>query len=970
MIEVARAAATEPGASWTKRVWQTDDGLPAANVTGVVQTQDGYLWLATQSGLARFDGVVFQPVPIPVGRARPIIRAMLCDHAENLWLAEDGGVLVCFGADAARMFTTTNGLPDSQPLKMVETPDHSVWVSYADGSVFRITSGNMVTRLSDADGLKDDGTCSLALDANGRLWFAKGYQYGFFAAGHFQAAGTLPERNPQILCARSGELWFATPTQLAKSVSNAAPATVANFDTSVSRVRPTVMFEEVGGRLWVGTAADGLFLLDHTNLCKIETSQNNIRTITRDREGSLWVGTDGGGLNRLLPKVVELRGRDEGLPFETVRSMNEDRTGALWVVTQDGALSQLTGEDWETGQKIESWPGGYVHCVACDQQGAMWIGTFQRGLFCWRAGQFTRFGLANGLGSMSIHSLMVDSRNDLWIGLDAERLVQRLHAGKFQTFKQPSKSRAVRAMAEDAAGTIWLGTMDGRLLRVVGDQLLEVVQPGSELHPIRCLCPTPDGSLWIGYAVNGVSRWQAGKISHVGPENGLFDGNICALMPDENGRMWFASDRGIFYTSLAQLNLAANNHTNRVQSIIYGRDAGLPSLQAYYGYWPGAVRAHSGEILFPTHSGIAVVHPDRIRANTLPPKVLIQTVTVDGKKMPRTAGGAVDMRPDHRKIEVTFTAPSFVAPEQVRFRYRLDGWNEDWSELERGFPAVFSRLPPGDYTFQVTACNNYGVWNQTGDSCVFRVAPFFWQHWLFRIAVALVFLTGVAVVVRHFSLRRVRQMMKRVEQEAALQRERTRIAQDMHDELGARFTQISLLGELSRTALAEPAKACDYLGQISRIAQTGVKSLDEIVWAVNPRNDTLHDLLDYTGQYARDFAASAGLQCRLDFPDAPANREISGDMRHGVFLIVKEALHNVVKHAQATRVKIIFELGETQMVWRVEDDGRGFAAAGDNALDDGLRNIRQRAHALGGEAEITSRPGAGTWVTVRIPLEK
>ena len=232
MIEVARAAATEPGASWTKRVWQTDDGLPAANVTGGVQTQDGYLWLATQSGLARFDGVVFQPVPIPVGRARPIIRAMLCDHAENLWLAEDGGVLVCFGADAARMFTTTNGLPDSQPLKMVETPDHSVWISYADGSVFRITAGNVVTRLTDADGLKDDGTCSLALDANGRLWCAKGYQSGFYAAGHFQAAGTLPERNPQILCARSGELWFATPTQLAKSVSNAAPATVAATSAS------------------------------------------------------------------------------------------------------------------------------------------------------------------------------------------------------------------------------------------------------------------------------------------------------------------------------------------------------------------------------------------------------------------------------------------------------------------------------------------------------------------------------------------------------------------------------------------------------------------------------------------------------------------------------------------------------------------------------------------------------------------
>ena len=192
----------------------------------------------------------------------------------------------------------------------------------------------------------------------------------------------------------------------------------------------------------------------------------------------------------------------------------------------------------------------------------------------------------------------------------------------------------------------------------------------------------------------------------------------------------------------------------------------------------------------------------------------------------------------------------------------------------------------------------------------------------------------------------------------------------MHDELGARFTQISLLGELSRNALGKPDKARDFLGQISRVAQTGVKSLDEIVWAVNPRNDTLPDLLDYTGQYALDFLASAGLQCRLGFPDAPPQREVSGNVRHAVFLIIKEALHNVVKHAQATRVNLSFELADPEMRWRIEDDGKGFEQVPHNALDDGLRNIRQRAAALGGRAEIDSRPGKGTRVTVQVPLQK
>ena len=524
-------------------------------------------------------------------------------------------------------------------------------------------------------------------------------------------------------------------------------------------------------------------------------------------------------------------------------------------------------------------------------------------------------------------------------------------------------------MIEDSAGQIWMGTLDGRLLRVDGDRLVEIAQPAGETpHPIRCLSVTPDGSLWIGYAVSGATRLKAGKFSQIGPEDGLFDGNICAMMPDEFGRMWFASDRGIFYVSLQELNNFAEGRSTRVQSIFYGRDAGLPSLQAYYGYWPGAVATKTGELLFPTHSGIALIHPDHVRPNRVAPNVLIQSVAVDGKKIPWEDGRKSRLPPNHRRIEFYFTAPSFIAPKEVDFRYRLEGWNDDWSEAERGRPVVFSRLPPGDYTFEVTACNSYGVWNETGAAFRFSVRPFFWQSWLFRVPVILVFLTLMFVGVRHHLLRNVRQMVKRVEQEAALQKERTRIAQDMHDELGARFTQISLLGELSRHALAEPDKAHDFLGQISRVAQTGVKSLDEIVWAVNPRNDTLPDLLDYTGQYALDFATSAGLQCRLEFPDTPPPRAVPGDVRHAVFLIVKESLHNVVKHARASRVKIYFELMETGMRWRIEDDGRGFEPAPENALEDGLRNIRQRAAALGGRAEITSQPGKGTWVDVQIPL--
>ncbi len=342
---------------------------------------------------------------------------------------------------------------------------------------------------------------------------------------------------------------------------------------------------------------------------------------------------------------------------------------------------------------------------------------------------------------------------------------------------------------------------------------------------------------------------------------------------------------------------------------------------------------------------------------------------VDGRPIrPGRTGSAAKLSPDHRRIEITFTAPSFVAPEQVRFRYRLEGWSDDWTETVRPRSAAFSRLPAGHYRFHVIACNNSGLWNETGAVFSFSVMPFFWQTWPFRAFAALLFTASVIALVRHFSFRNVRLKLRRVEQEAALQKERARIAQDMHDDLGARFTQISLLGELSRNALADPDKARELLGQISRAAQVGVKSLDEIVWAVNPRNDTLPDLLDYTGQYARDFLAAAGLACRLELPEELPARNVPGDARHAIFSIVKEALNNVVKHARAGRVKIIFRLADSRMEWIIEDDGQGFAQAPNNALADGLRNISQRAATLGGTVDIRSQPGAGTRITLSIPL--
>jgi signal transduction histidine kinase len=326
--------------------------------------------------------------------------------------------------------------------------------------------------------------------------------------------------------------------------------------------------------------------------------------------------------------------------------------------------------------------------------------------------------------------------------------------------------------------------------------------------------------------------------------------------------------------------------------------------------------------------------------------------------------------PNLHEINFQFTALSFTAPENVEFEYRLQGVDDHWSDPGMARAVSYPRLPRGDYCFQVRACNVAGIWNQQGASLNFEVLPFYWETWWFRLAVLAAFTAGIVAIVRYVSFQRLHRRLRLLEQQAALQKERARIAKDIHDDLGADLTQIAYLGELAQQDRSEPAKVAERIGTISTTARQAIKSLDEIVWAVNPRNDTLPHLIDYAGQFALDFLRPAGIRCRLDFPDQIPPRVLSTNLRHNLFLVIKEALHNIVKHAGATEIWLRVSLREEMLTVVIEDNGCGFTQAPDDALADGLRNMRQRIEEIGGECRVESQPQTGTRVILHLPWQK
>lgn len=987
-LQGAFGATNNPG--WLTRPWLSDDGLPNNTVNGLVQTSDNYLWVGTANGLARFDGARFEEyastdfIPLP---DRGVL-AMCRGQKGGIRLATDRSSIVWLDAGRSRALTTADGIHKGAVSAMFEDADGALWVTYRDGNVLRIRGG-VCRRFGKEDGLPE-GTliCSMAMDDSGRLWFLKNGQLGVFENDTFQILTRLPSGSGRLVPAKGGGVWFCVGFRLYRFTAGGELKSFGEFSATQGLSEVSVMVEGRDGAVWIGTSLSGLFRFGDGRFEAVPTTHREIWTLMEDAEGTIWAGTGGGGLNQVRPETVELLTTKSGLPFDSVSSLAQDPDGVVWAVTQDGKLSRLLDGLWKPIPKDTNanwFEDAMSVCAAPD--GDIWVGTRNHRLLLWRRDKFVAWGDVAQISAQTIHTVVVARNGDVWLGGgDAPAVVLRLRAGQIKNYDLPDDVRIIRASVEDAAGNIWFGTSKGVLLRVDGERLVDETGRTTGIpQPIRCISATADGAIWIGYAGVGVGMLKGDKFQLFNAKIGLYDDFVSQIVADNRGWIWFGANRGIFRVRRSDLDAVADGAMERVRSIHHGQGDGLPSLQANFGNSPIALRTQDGRLWLAMRTGLAIANPGRLQENMQSPPVLITRVVVGERTMAVYGGplsptaardpdvldlstrhGELKLPPDHRRAEFGFTALSYVGAENVAFRYRLDGIDEDWVDAERR-SAVYSRLPKGKYLFRVSACNAEGVWNETEAALRFEVRPFFWDTWWFRSVVVAAFTGIVIAIVRYVSFRRLRTRLQQLEQQAALHKERARIAKDIHDDLGASLTQISLIGELARQDSATQQKVAEHIEKMSGTARQAVTSLDEIVWAVNPRNDTLAHFIDYTGQFALDYLRLAGVRCRLDLPEQVPQRELSTDVRHNLFLVVKEAINNTVKYAHATELRLRIAVSEEKLDLSIEDNGRGFDQPPDDNGSDGLRNMRQRMADIGGQCWIQGRPGTGARIAIALP---
>jgi signal transduction histidine kinase len=580
-----------------------------------------------------------------------------------------------------------------------------------------------------------------------------------------------------------------------------------------------------------------------------------------------------------------------------------------------------------------------VRALFEDEQG-MWIGTAD-GLVRYANGEASNITAGAGLVLPDVRTIAEDAEHDLWFGMAGGGL-GRLHHGKLTQFLRQDglPSDFVWSLLPDAGGTLWIGTFDG-----------------------------------------GLCRYQNGKFSTVTTQQGLPSDVICHIADDGKGNLWMSSYGGIFRVNKEELNDCADGKIATVNCVVFNEANGLATMECSGGFQPSGCSTADGRLWFPTIRGLAVIDPSKIKTNPYPPPVLIEDVTVDDQVMLHGPDDSarISIPPGKHRLEIDYTGLSLVSPERVRFKYQMQGLEQNWENVGTRRVAYYSYLKPGKYTFRVIACSNDGVWNETGATLALTVIPWFWQTWWFITAAILAGMLAVGGLARYLTKRRLRKRLVHLERQRALEKERARIAKDIHDDLGASLTRIMLL---SQSGHVEDSHYSDI--QLERIYSTArdlTRAMDEIVWAVSPQYDTLDSLVSYLGKYAQDFLSASGIRCRLDLPMQLPAWPLTAEVRHNLFLAVKETLNNVSKHSGAKEVHISLGLFEAGFSLLIEDDGKGFdwTDAGTNASapdpsrilsGHGLANILKRMEEIDAKCRIESKPSQGTKIRFIVHMKR
>ncbi|HKD17200.1 MAG TPA: two-component regulator propeller domain-containing protein [Thermoanaerobaculia bacterium] len=933
-------------------VWTSDSGLPQNSVTAIVQTRDGYLWLGTQEGLIRFDGVRFT---IFDGRNTPalgddFVRSLVEARDGTLWIGTMSGLARLRGGE----FTPfrLEGVDRVVIDALYEDREGALWVGSGLGAT-RIV-GDQAETFNECRGVPGL-VVAIGEDGRGDLWVGGPWGAARRNGERFVpriAGGAFPGAAYALLPDADGGMWVGTGRGLARVDGDAV--TWLSDGMGMSNAVVHVLFRDTAGSLWIGTE-NGLFRFRNGRFERHGAadglSSDRVIALREDREGSLWVGTADGGLDRMKEQRIVFYGPRDGLSEDKLWSVFEDSRGNLWAGTADGALNRRPpgAERFETFARFD----GPVGAIAEDHHGALWVGTKGAGLYRIEGARMTRYTSRDGLAGNGVISILVDRSDRVWVGTMAAG-VSRFEDGRFTTYRARDGlgSDQIFGLFEDRDGAIWIATFGGGVTRYVEGRFRTFTTRDGLAHDVvMSTYQDGDGTYWFATR-GGLSRFRNGRFTTYRQKEGLFHDAPQKVLEDGRGFLWLTSNSGVFRVSLAELEAAGRSAGGITDRVTFGTAARMIPAECN-GTQHGGGRTRDGRLWFATIKGLAMADPAQIELNRLPPAVVLEQVVADGT--PRSVAARIDLAPGTDRVEFGYTGLAFRNPPAVRFRFRLEGFDREWVDAGPRRAAYYTNLPPGHYRFLVVAANEDGIWNRDGASIEVLVRRHFWQTTWFRIAALL---AAAAVVAAGFRLR-VRRLESR-------ERLRTALVEAQLDALQFQLRPHFLFNTLNSVLPligADPERARQMVIRLGELLRLSLRSEETPLVALEEELAILDKYLEIEKVRFRD-----RLEVTLDVEPAAAAARVP------TFLLQPLA-ENAIKHGLTRRggrgrIWISARAEGPALLLTLRDNGPGLREDASPGI--GLANTRRRLEALyPGAHSLTLGPApeGGCEVRLRIPLE-
>lgn len=990
--------------------WRSDSGLPQNTVHAVLQTRDGYLWIATEGGLVRFDGLRFQTFDTENTPQIPsdLVNDLLEDSSGALWASTTSG-LVRESGGSFRLFTVTDGLPSNSVVSTFPLGHGGVLAVTSSGlavlrndrffvvpgtenfqpfagnsSVQRMEEGQITVagrreivtlgedgsepRVIPLDARLGDAQTVAALSAD-EVWVGGGN--GLVTLKHGAGAGFVTVEHlasddiTALLPDGSGGMWIGTSRGLSHWSGGqviADPALKAFSGEAIAR-----LFRDHEGTVWVATTR-GLGRIVNGNVDRLarRSRVSGVLSIFEDREGSMWFGTENAGLAVLRDQAFSTLSEEDGLTARAVRAIYQEPQGTVWIGTDGGGLDRVAQARAEAMATHPALSSDVVLSVARTGED-LWVGT-PNGLNRLRAGALRVFTIADGLPDDFVRSLYTDADGSLWIG--TRNGLSHLVGGAFRNYSRMDGLGAdlVGAMLRTRRGDLWVGTLGG-LSRWDGGSGFKTLTTGDGLgsNAVTSMLEDGSGTLWIGTQGAGLSRLGGGRIVRVGAAGAGLPDTIFGMLEDGRGGLWLSSRRGVYAVRIVDLNRIADSGSGAVVPRVYGIADGMRISEASSGGHPAAWKMQDGSLWFATLDGAASVQPGSLAGNHVTPLTVLERVLLNEHPVDLGAllrGEELRVPPGERRLDVQYAGLSFVAPEAVRYRYRLVGFDKGWVDAGSRREAFYTNVPPGRYRFEVLSANNDGVWSTEPAGFRLRVAPTLFESWWFYGVLAL------AVGALGLSAYRWRVHSVEAQYRAVLQ-ERGRIAREIHDTLAQGYVAISVQLELTGRLLESSKEAAlRQLGETKELVRSSLAEARSSIW--NLRS------LSETGTLPSQMAAMTE---RRSQPDGPAvkleirgtYRPIAPEAEQELLRVAQEAVANAVRHAGAKQIAVILRYDASVLQLRVSDDGRGFAEGREDLMREGhfgLQGMRERAQRIGARLTVESQPGRGTAVQMEIEARK